>query len=74
MRQVGGGIGDAVDIEEHRAGNVAGEIFSLRVAGRVGHVPAAVEHNQVGIAEVAGQPVGGDERVVHGGLLISPPQ
>ena len=27
VRQVGGIVGDGVDVEEHRAGNVAGEIF-----------------------------------------------
>ncbi len=32
MRQFAGMIGDLVDVEENRAGNMAGEIFRLGVA------------------------------------------
>jgi hypothetical protein len=65
VRQVGAGIGDAVDIEEDRAGNVAGEVVRLCVARGIGHVPAAIEHHDIGVAKMGGQPVGGDEWIVH---------
>ena len=42
------------------------EIFGLGVAGGIGHVPGAIEHDQVGVGQVVGQPVGGDEGGLHG--------
>ena len=66
MGQIGRGIGDAVDIEEDRAGDMAGEIFGLRVAAGTGHVPAGIDHDQIGIAQMLGQPLRGDEGVFHG--------
>jgi len=70
VRQRRLGVGDLVDVEELRAGDVRPGIFRLRVAACVGHVPRGVEHPHVGRAQMIGQPAGGDQKLrvfaVHG--------
>src|SRR5690606_22799836 len=42
-------IGDVVDVEGAGAGQVARAIFFLRVATGIGHVPAGINEDEVGI-------------------------
>ena len=76
MGQGDGGVGDGVDIEEDGAGNVRGLVFGARIALAAGQVPAPVEDDEVGIVEMVGEPVGGDEpagTVGHGPSCIGLP-
>jgi hypothetical protein len=72
-QHVGQGIGvvrDGVDVEEHRARDVLLLEVRARVTLELGHVPAAVDDADVGIAEVRGEPLGPDDGVVHGGMIL----
>ena len=62
MRQAAGTIGDGVDIEELRAGNMPRKKFSVRVAAGRRHMPRGVEDDEVGVEEMFGKPVGGNEK------------
>ena len=59
-------VGEVVDVEEQRAGNVLGEILRLGVAARGRQMPAAVEDEQVGGIEMLGEPVGLDDPLLGG--------
>ena len=59
MRQIGGVIGNAVDVEEHRAGNMPGFEFLRRFALFVRHVPGGIHHPH--LVQMRGQPFGGDQ-------------
>ncbi len=54
-------VRDRVDVEAHRAGNVAGEIFGRGVALHGRKVGGAVDYHDVGGAEAFGQPIGAHE-------------
>ena len=56
MRQVGTGVGDRIDVEELRAGNVARVVLGQRIAVLRRQVPRSVEH--LDAIEVVGQPGG----------------
>lgn len=47
-------IGDGVDIEEHRAGDVLREIFRMRIATRMRPMPRRVEDHDIWIGEPLG--------------------
>ncbi len=56
-------IGDLVDVEEDRAGDVRRLIFRPRVAAGAGQEQGRVDHAQVGRAQLGCQPVGRNQRV-----------
>ena len=58
MREPALGIGDLVDVEEDRAGNMLGEIFLMRVPVLGRHVPGGIDDDEVGRIELAGKLVG----------------
>ena len=60
------GIGDGVDIEEHRARNMRAEIIVRRQRQHAGHLVGGVDDLDFGIVETGGEPVGGDKRIVGG--------
>ncbi|MEZ5929567.1 MAG: hypothetical protein R3C55_13950 [Parvularculaceae bacterium] len=55
MRQVGRAIGNGVDVEEQRAGNVRCFVFGPSASRRCGHVPRSVEDNEVIVCEPGGK-------------------
>ena len=55
-------VADLVDVEEARAGDVGGEIFVAAAAAARRHVPARIDDDEVGLAEMVGQPFGRDQR------------
>lgn len=59
--QVGLGISEMSEIEEHRAGDMIGGVIGARVAFVLGQEIAGVEDAQVGIGEMIGEPCGADE-------------
>ena len=56
MGQVGALVGNLVDIEEARAGDMGRLILCLRIAAHVGQVPRGVEDAQVGVLQMGGEP------------------
>ena len=56
-----------VDIEEHRAGKMGGEIIVLGQRQHAGQLEAGIDDFHIGIVDMRRQPFGGDERVVGGG-------
>jgi hypothetical protein len=58
VRQIGRVIGHSVDVKEHRARNVTGEIFGARVAAVRWEISRAVHHHDVRLAEIVGEPFG----------------
>ncbi len=62
MRQIGGFVGDAVDVEKHRARDVALDIFRVGVAPRRRHMPGGVENDEIGLVEPVGEPFCRDEK------------
>jgi len=54
-------IRNRVDIEKHRAGNVCGVVFALRVAARLRQIPRRIRNAQVRIGEPRREILGGDE-------------
>src|SRR2546430_3954372 len=63
MRQRIGMIRHRIDIEEHRAWNMRGEIVVLRQRQHARQLERGVDHPDLGIAEMRGEPFGGDEWV-----------
>ena len=66
-------VGHAIDVEEHRAGDVTGQIFLVRFPIGRRQEPAAVEDDDLWIAEMLGEPVGGARafiEIVRAGLGI----
>jgi hypothetical protein len=63
VRQIARLLGDGVDIEEHRAGDVAFEKLGPPVAAGGRHVPRRVDHADARRVQVRGQPVGRDQRL-----------
>ncbi|KAH2776834.1 hypothetical protein KXW38_009839, partial [Aspergillus fumigatus] len=63
VRQRIGMIRHRVDVEEHRARDVRGEIVVLRQRQHARHLEAGVDDPDAGLVEVCGQPFGRDERV-----------
>src|SRR6185437_2990718 len=51
VRQAARFVGDAVDVEEYRAGNVSGEIFRAWIALSGGEVPTGVDRDDVRVVE-----------------------
>ena len=72
MRQRIGMIGDRVDVEPHRARDVRVEIVVLRQRQDARHLELRVDDLDAGIAEMGGEPFGGDKRIVGGGHMLSP--
>ena len=60
------GIGDGVDVEEHRARNMRAEIIVRRQRQHAGQLGGCVDDPDLGIVETGGEPVGGDKRIVGG--------
>ena len=56
-------VADLVDVEEARAGDVGGQIFVAAAAAGRRHVPAGIDDDEVGVAEMLREPFGRDERV-----------
>ena len=54
-------VGDRVEIEAHRAGNVPGQELGLRVALLRRQIEGAIDGDEIGAAEFRGEPVSGDE-------------
>src|SRR5215475_574921 len=54
-------VRDGLDVEEHRAGNVAGEIFGVGVTPLRGQDIGAVDDGKVGSAELRSEPIGRDK-------------
>lgn len=61
VRQGAALIGNVFDVEEARAGNMGGAVFRAGVAACVGKIPRGIEDAQVGVAQMGGEPVGGNE-------------
>ncbi len=59
-------IGDGVDVEKHRAGNVRGEIIIGRQRQHAGHLVGRVDDFDFWVVEMGGEPVGRDQRIVGG--------
>src|SRR5215475_10502375 len=57
-------IGDEIDVEEHRAGNMRPEIIVLRQGQNAGQLEGGIENPDLGIVQMRGKPVRGDERIV----------
>src|ERR1051326_7322692 len=55
-------VRDLVDVEEARARNVRREVFVAAAAAAGGHVPAGVYDDEVGLAQMFGQPFRRNER------------
>ena len=58
MRQLALGVGNLVDVEEDRPGNMFGEIFGVRVLAFARHVPRGIDDDEVGRIELAFELVG----------------
>jgi hypothetical protein len=56
-----GMIGDRLDIETHRARDVAGAILRRGVAILGGEIVGTVEHHEVGRSQACGKPIRGDQ-------------
>ncbi len=56
-------VGDLVDVEEQRAGNVGQGVLMLAVALLVRKKPAGVDDTDVGRPQMILQPGGGDEGI-----------
>ncbi len=54
-----GGIGDGVDVEEHRARDMCGSVLLACIPP--GKVPRPVDHHDAGIGKTAGKPPSGNE-------------
>ena len=54
-------IGDGVDVEEHRAGNMGEPEFGRADPTGVRQVPGGVDHAEVGVAKLGGEFGGGHE-------------
>ena len=65
VRQIGGGVGDGVEVEEHRARNMRGDIFRLRIAFLDGQIIGGVDHDD--FADIVGEPLRGFEPAAGGG-------
>lgn len=60
-------IGDFIDVEEHRAGDVGRLVGRPAGARVVRHEPGGVDDPQILVIEVGFQPFRGHHRVGHGG-------
>ena len=58
MRQLGGMVADRFDIEKHRARDMSALIFGNRIAIVLRQKIGGVDHGDLWIAQVAGQPIG----------------
>ena len=56
-------IGDRIDVEEQRARDVGLLELGPRVAAEMRQVEGGVDHLEIGLAQVRGEPSGGDQRV-----------
>jgi hypothetical protein len=56
-------VADLFDIEESRTRNVGITELGCTISAGAGHERAAVDRDEIGLAEVLGQPLGGDERL-----------
>lgn len=54
-------VGNFVDVEEHRAGNVAGEVFVEALAVVRGQVPGTVDDRNVAFLDPIGELIGRDQ-------------
>ena len=54
-------IGNCVDVEAHRAGDVAGEIFSRSATSHGWQIVGAVDDDDLRRAEALGKPIGAYE-------------
>ena len=61
--EVAADIADPVDVEEFGAGDVLVPVFGAGIAAGPRQVEAAVEHPDVRVVEVLGQPRGGSQRL-----------
>ncbi len=60
-------VGDLVDVEEHRAGNMGLPEFGGAVAPGWRQMPGGVDDRQPGLVRARGEPVGGNEIVMRHG-------
>ena len=51
-------VADVVDIKKARAGDMGGAVFGAGIAALIGHVPRRIQHPQIGVFKMRGQPVG----------------
>ena len=63
VRQRVGMVGHRVNVEKHRAGNMRSDVVVLRQRQHARHLERGVDHPDVGIVQVRGEPFGGDERI-----------
>ncbi|MGY3356650.1 hypothetical protein ACVWZK_003313 [Bradyrhizobium sp. GM0.4] len=63
VRQRVGMVRDRIDVEEHRARQMRGEIIVLRQWQHTRQLEAGVEHLDVGVIDVGGEPFGRDEGI-----------
>ena len=61
-------IGQLVDVEKARAGNVGVQIFLASVPSAGRHEPARIHDRQIGLAKMLREPGGGNQRV-HGAAI-----
>ena len=66
-------VGDGLDVEEDRAGHVDLLELGRRVALEMRQVERGVHHLQVRLAQMGGEPLGGDERIRQGRAHRAPP-
>ena len=72
VRQFGRMVADRIDVEKHRAGNVAGAVFGRDVALLSRRGIRAVDHDEVSVAQMLGKPIGRDQPAAgRGGLELS---
>jgi hypothetical protein len=57
------GVGDLIDVEEHRARDMAGRELGLGIAPLRRQIPGAVDDPHIRRREMGGEPVGADQRV-----------
>ena len=57
MRQIGTVVGNLVNIEKPRAGNMRLDVFFLSVASGLRQIPRAVEYAEIWVFEMRGEPV-----------------
>ena len=62
VRHVGPQVGNFVDIEEPRAGDMGVFILRRRIAPCIGQIPRGIKDAQIGVAQMGGQPIGGHQR------------
>jgi hypothetical protein len=63
-------VGDGVDVKEDGPRDVRLLELGPGIALELRHVPAAVDDTEIRIVEVRGEPLGPDDGVVHGRMIL----